>query len=140
MVMPRDRQVAALPIRRDTQGDVEVLLVTSRETRRWIIPKGWPWPDRDDHLAAAEEAREEAGVSGVSSGRFLGTYAYDKRLLGCQQHVVVDVFLLEVTEELERWPECHQRDRAWFKPDDAADAVEEPELQAIIRQLGTVLA
>jgi 8-oxo-dGTP pyrophosphatase MutT (NUDIX family) len=60
------RQVAALPVRRNPDGSLSVLLVTSRETRRWVIPKGWPWPDRDDYVAATEEAREEAGVLGLA--------------------------------------------------------------------------
>ena len=58
------RQIAALPVRREADGSLLVLLVTSRDRRRWVIPKGWPWPDREDCVAAAEEAREEAGVLG----------------------------------------------------------------------------
>ena len=61
--MELPRQVAALPVRRNPDGSLSVLLVTSRQTRRWVIPKGWPWPKHEDHVAAAEEAREEAGRS-----------------------------------------------------------------------------
>lgn len=133
--MPRDRQVAALPIRHAAGGTLQVLLVTSRETKRWVIPKGWPWPDLEDHLAAAEEAREEAGVEGVASAVVLGTYVYDKRLRKGARSVSVTVFLLEVTRELKRWPERPERERCWVSPADAAEMVEEPELRDLLRAL-----
>ncbi|HPU15489.1 MAG TPA: DUF47 domain-containing protein, partial [Polymorphobacter sp.] len=57
-------QIAALPYRRDADGDMRLLLITSRETRRWVLPKGNPIDGLDPHLAAAAEAYEEAGVTG----------------------------------------------------------------------------
>ena len=72
------RQVAALPVRRSHDGSLSVLLVTSRRTRRWVIPKGWPWPDCAEHVAATEEAREEAGVLGVAQPESFGCYMYRK--------------------------------------------------------------
>ena len=131
--MKAARQVAALPVRRDVNGDLQVLLVTSRETRRWVIPKGWPWPDLADHLAAAEEAREEAGVRGRPRKRAIGSYAYDKRLKDGAKPVHVDIYLLIVTRELDTWPERRERTRAWFTPEAAADAVSEPDLQELLR-------
>ena len=77
--MPNSNQVAAIPVRRRDDGNLEVLLVTSRETRRWIVPKGWPWPEVSDHEAAAAEAWEEAGVRGRILADGLGTYTYDKQ-------------------------------------------------------------
>ena len=74
------RQVAALPYRFDMRGDLEVLLITSRETRRWVLPKGWPMPGRKPHRAAEQEAYEEAGLKGRISKVALGTYEYVKRL------------------------------------------------------------
>ena len=71
--MPNSNQVAAIPVRRRADGNLEVLLVTSRETRRWIVPKGWPWPEVSDHEAAAAEAWEEAGVRGRILADKLGT-------------------------------------------------------------------
>ena len=76
-----------------------MLLVTSRETRRWIVPKGWPWPEVPDHEAAAAEAWEEAGVRGRILADELGTYTYDKQRDGILLTVEVVVYLLEVTEE-----------------------------------------
>jgi 8-oxo-dGTP pyrophosphatase MutT (NUDIX family) len=129
------RQIAALPVRYSHDGLVLVLLVTSRETARWVIPKGWPWPDREEWKSAAEEAREEAGVLGKIYPASIGTYHYDKRRPIGDLAVHVTVFRLEVTDELATWPECHQRKRWWFSLMEAASAVEEPELQTLIRQL-----
>jgi 8-oxo-dGTP pyrophosphatase MutT (NUDIX family) len=130
------RQVAALPVRRNPDGAMSVLLVTSRETQRWVIPKGWPWPDREDHMAAAEEAREEAGVLGVALSESIGSYTYHKRDAAGSIAVRVHVYLLDVTEELESWPECDQRKRAWFDVVDAVAKVEEPELRDLFREMG----
>ena len=71
--MNRRKQVAALPFRKEN-GATKILLVTSRETRRLVIPKGWPWPGVKDYKAAAEEAREEAGILGKIGKKPLGTY------------------------------------------------------------------
>jgi 8-oxo-dGTP pyrophosphatase MutT (NUDIX family) len=132
--MDHGSQVAALPIRRNSDGTCSVLLVTSRETRRWIIPKGWPQPDHEDHAAAAREAFEEAGVLGVAEVLSIGSYVYQKRRRAGVTTVRVSVYLLAVTEELVDWPESRQRERAWFTPTDAADRVDEPELRHLLRQ------
>ena len=126
-------QYAALPWRRRHDGGVEVLLITSRETRRWVIPKGWPMKDKDPGACAAQEAFEEAGVVGEPRRRSLGVYHYDKRLRsGRLQHVRVQVFALEVAEERDVWPEMAERERRWTTPAEAADLVAEPELQALL--------
>jgi 8-oxo-dGTP pyrophosphatase MutT (NUDIX family) len=138
--MKNTRQVAALPFRRSKSGGLEVLLVTSRETQRWVIPKGWPWPQLADHLAAAEEAREEAGVRGTAMAEPIGTFGYDKRIKNGSKPLLVDVFLLEVTQQLDKWPERKQRTRTWFKPEAAAEAVAEPELKALLLGLDATLA
>ena len=92
-------QSAALPWRLSPAGKVEVLLVTSRETRRWVAPKGWPIKGLKSFQAAAREAFEEAGVEGEIGRKKLGVYHYDKRLRsGRLQHVRVQVFPLEVTD------------------------------------------
>jgi len=131
------RQIAALPVRYRHDGLLLVLLVTSREARRWVIPKGWPWPDCEEWMSAAEEAREEPGVLGTPHPISIGTYMYEKRRLTAAVVVHVTVYRLEVTEELATWPECNQRKRLWFGQTEAAAAVEEPELQTLIRQLST---
>lgn len=129
--------MAALPVRRDpATGRVEVLLVTTLDTGRWVIPKGWPWPDRADHEAAAEEAREEAGVEGLALRDCIGTFTYDKRRKnGSATAVLVHVYRLEVTNELDRWPEWKRRTRAWLAPAEAARRVQECGLAAIIAAL-----
>lgn len=127
-------QVAALPIRRNPDGSYSVLLVTSRRTRRWVIPKGWPKRDCEDHATAAQEAHEEAGVLGAAHGESIGSYVYQKRRRAGVTTVRVSVYLLAVTEELADWPERQQRERAWFTPSEAAAKVDEPELQDLLRQ------
>ena len=133
--MPNLRQVAAIPVRRRGDGNLEVLLVTSRETRRWIVPKGWPWPEVPGHEAAAAEAWEEAGVRGRILADKLGSFTYDKRRDGILLTVNVVVYLLEVTEEEHTWPEMEERQRAWFSPAAAAQAVVEPELKLLLQAL-----
>jgi 8-oxo-dGTP pyrophosphatase MutT (NUDIX family) len=126
-------QFAALPWRRAADGGVEVLLITSRETRRWVIPKGWPIKGKSSAKSAAQEAFEEAGVTGKLKKRPMGTYAYDKRLKnGRLQRVRVTVFGLEVEAEAESWPEAGQREKLWTSPAEAARVVEEPELMVLL--------
>jgi 8-oxo-dGTP pyrophosphatase MutT (NUDIX family) len=128
-------QYGALPFRRSAEG-VEVLLITSRESRRWTAPKGWPMKRRLPQEAAAIEALEEAGVSGVVEDTVIGVYSYAKRLRdGTTIRCRVQVFLLEVTDEHDTWPEAEQRERAWFSPQEAAARVSEPGLQAILSSL-----
>jgi 8-oxo-dGTP pyrophosphatase MutT (NUDIX family) len=133
--MAKPYQVAAIPIRRTSAGAREVLLVTSRETRRWVIPKGWPWPQVADHEAAAGEAWEEAGVRGQVTAQCIGTFDYDKHRDGTSHAVTVLVYLLEVSEEAQTWPEVAERRRGWFSPTVAAGLVAEPALQDLLRAL-----
>ncbi len=128
------QQYAALPYRRTRKGAVEIMLVTSRETRRWIIPKGWPILGVEPHNLAALEAMEEAGLVGKIGERPIGTYRYDKKrgdgsILNC----TVDTFALEVEQQLPHWPEQGQRETQWFTPEEAAMQVQEPELREIIK-------
>lgn len=125
-------QYAALPWRRTAAG-VEVMLITSRETRRWVIPKGWPIKKLSPAASAAQEALEEAGVIGPMSRKALGIYHYDKRLRsGRTQHVRVFVFGLEIAELREEWPEKGQRERRWTTPAFAAELVDEKELKKLL--------
>jgi 8-oxo-dGTP pyrophosphatase MutT (NUDIX family) len=128
-------QVAALPIRRAKNGALEVLLITSRETGRWIIPKGWSCKRLKDHEAAAREAEEEAGVAGKVRREAIGSYRYTKRELGDEVSIAVSVFLLDVLKERRRWPEKRQRQRAWFEISAAAKVLEEPALSALVEVL-----
>ena len=113
---------------------LEILLVSSRDTGRWIIPKGWPMDAMTPAAAAAQEAWEEAGVRGRSNGQCVGLYAYDKWLdeelsLPC----IVAVFPVEVKKLDKDFPEAAERKRKWFSPKKAAQKVDEPELKAILQ-------
>ena len=133
--MEETKQVAALPVRKGADGQLEVLLVTSRETGRWVIPKGWPSKRLSDREAAAREARQEAGVVGTMKSRPIGTYRYRKVELEGTRLLDVTVYLLKVAKEKKRWPEQEQRQRTWFKAAAAARRVREPSLQKLIREL-----
>lgn len=128
-------QHAALPYRMTDNG-LQVLLVTSRDTRRWIIPKGWSKKGVEPHEMASIEAFEEAGVRGKVKKKPIGEYRYDKRLddgstIACS----VSVHPLEVTTILTNWPEQGQRERRWLSPADAMVLVAEPDLTAILQKL-----
>jgi 8-oxo-dGTP pyrophosphatase MutT (NUDIX family) len=129
------RQYAALPYRRNKKGVVEIMLVTSRETRRWIIPKGWPISGVEPQNLAALEAMEEAGLIGKIGEKPIGSYHYDKkRGDGSIVHCTVDTFLLEVEQQMPNWPEQDERKTKWFAPEEAATQVQEPELRALIKK------
>jgi 8-oxo-dGTP pyrophosphatase MutT (NUDIX family) len=125
-------QFAALPWRRTDTGAVEIMLITSRETQRWVIPKGWPMEGLTAAQAAATEAYEEAGLRGVM-GDAIGVYPYAKRLKDLNtRDLMVEVFPMRVEGELSFWPEAHVRRRRWFSRETAAGAVEEVELADLI--------
>lgn len=127
------RQVGALPLRKLEGGGVEVLLVSSRETRRWVIPKGWPAKRLSDAKAAAREARQEAGITGKMANRPIGSYRYRKRMPGGLIRIVdVDVYVLWVKKQRKSWREKNQRVRVWFTQSDAARKVREPKLKELI--------
>jgi sulfite dehydrogenase (quinone) subunit SoeC len=131
---PPRLQVGALCWRRTSKGALRVLLITSRNTGRWVIPKGWPMRNRTEAEAAAREAFEEAGVTGEIATRSLGLYSYSKVLArGRSTPCVVRVFPLAVRERLSRFPEAEQRKLKWFSPAKAARKVREPELARILR-------
>jgi 8-oxo-dGTP pyrophosphatase MutT (NUDIX family) len=132
--MGLQKQVAAIPLRR-IDGVTEVLLVTSRDTGRWVIPKGWRGKGLKGHKAAAREAKEEAGVEGKIRQKPVGHFRYIKAERSTDGPIDVTVFLLAVRKEFKRWPESGQRQRAWFGIDSAAAQVEEPELSSIIKAL-----
>jgi 8-oxo-dGTP pyrophosphatase MutT (NUDIX family) len=127
------QQFAALPWRRNDADAVEVLLITSRETRRWVIPKGWGKKGEPATVAAAREALEETGAGGRVSEAPLGQYRYQKLLKsGRIQRVRVAVYPLEVVHEHEDWPEKAFREKLWTSVAEAATLVDEPELKALI--------
>ena len=131
------RQVAALPWRVGANG-LEILMITSRETRRWVIPKGGRMAGKTDPQAAAVEAMEEAGVQGEIDPNAIGMFRYAKRLKnGDDRLCVVAVFPLKVLIQLGSWPEMAERERRWMRIEDAAASVMEPDLADLIRVFGT---
>ena len=131
-------QVAALCI---DAGSGRVLLITSRDTGRWVLPKGWPMRKRSLSGSALQEAWEEAGVEGVAGKAEIGRYLYDKRRdKGFAIPVEVRVFPILVSGLADRFPEAGQRQRAWLHAEDAATMVDEHELQALILALPEMLA
>lgn len=132
---PPALQVAALCTRL-RKGRPQVLLITSRGTGRWVVPKGWPIRGRSLAGAAAQEAWEEAGIRGQISANSLGSYRYGKGLDGgLSIDVEVRVFHLRTQNVSEDYPECDERDREWFFCDKAAELVAEPGLKALIGAL-----
>ena len=131
-------QVAALPYR--VGAIVEILVVSSRETRRWVLPKGWPMKGKTPHASAAREALEEAGLEGETGQEAIGTYHYVKRKKnGSAQQCAVAVFPMRVTHQRKNWPEKAERTTRWISVEEAASAVDEPELQQIILDFGASL-
>lgn len=129
-------QFAALPWRLSERGTRQVLLLTSRETRRWVIPKGWPMKGRKPAEAAAQEAYEEAGLIGHIVGkRPIGNFHYPKRLDKGEVICQVRVFLFRVERQLDDWPEKNQRETKWFDAEEAVDLVDEGRLAQIIDRL-----
>jgi 8-oxo-dGTP pyrophosphatase MutT (NUDIX family) len=125
-------QLAVIPFMMH-QGQPLILMVTSRETRRWIVPKGWQEKKVKDRDQAAREAFEEAGVIGVISDKPIGGYRYDKRLKnGGLKTLDVAVYALNVEELLDDWPEMEERERRWMTPAQAAMAVQEGALAALL--------
>lgn len=133
---PRRVQFAALCTRR-TGSQTEVMLITSRDTGRWIIPKGWPIDGLTGPETARQEAWEEAGVRGADvEVDPVGQYTYGKILKnGSIDPVLTTVFHLHVTELADDFPEAGQRIRDWVSPHEAAERVHEPELQELLRKL-----
>lgn len=133
---PPRLQVAALCYRGVGSGK-EVLLVTSRGTGRWIIPKGWPIRGKDASASALQEAWEEAGVRrGRMGPEAIGTYTYEKtRDEGWGVPVEAMVFPVAVEELADEFPESCERERKWVSAGEAANLVDEPELKDILRAL-----
>ncbi|MDR6291197.1 MULTISPECIES: arsenate reductase/protein-tyrosine-phosphatase family protein [Inquilinus] len=126
-------QYGALPYRVQPDGSVEFLLVTTRQTRRWIIPKGWPIKGMKPAKSAAQEAYEEAGVRGAIESEPIGSYLYEKVLEeGVSVPCEVSVFSLRVEREHKSWPERREREVRWLAPAETLLLLEEPGLRDLI--------
>ncbi|MFD1197178.1 NUDIX hydrolase [Brucella gallinifaecis] len=129
----RLQQVAAL-VYRYHFGELQILVITSRGTGRWIIPKGWPQIGRTLAQTAAREAYEEAGVRGEVSPHPIGSFDYSKNDLPreCINHFTVAVYALLCVERAKDWPEREQRICEWVSPSQAAKRVDEDDLKDIL--------
>jgi 8-oxo-dGTP pyrophosphatase MutT (NUDIX family) len=129
---PQYMQVAALCYRQK-RDDIQVLLIKSRKTDRWILPRGWPMDGKTPAQAAAREAFEEAGVEGRVSPDPIGAYTYMKMISGQgRRPCAVLVFPLKTKRLVSDYPESGQRKRKWFSLKKAAARVDEPELKYLI--------
>jgi len=126
-------QVGALAIRSGVNGAPEALLLTSRETKRWVIPKGWPMKGKKDWEAAAQEAKEEAGIVGKARKKPLGDFLYFKRRAAHFDLCKVVVYRLDYERQLDSYREAGQREKRWFPLNEAADLVDEQGLALLLR-------
>lgn len=130
------RQLGAICRRAAEDGSTEVLLITTRETRRWSIPKGWTIKGLKPHETAEREAWEEAGVVGKAKKKALGCFSYVKMLKsGRKVASIVQVHLVDTSGMDSNYPEKGQRDLEWLSPFEAASRVAEPELKQLLRSL-----
>jgi 8-oxo-dGTP pyrophosphatase MutT (NUDIX family) len=129
-------QTGALPWRIARGSKPEVMLVTGRRSGRWMIPKGWPMLGKSLADAAAQEAFEEAGISGTIDADPLGSFHHQKRSLFGTVDVEILVHLLAVEKELTEWPERGQRERRWFPVKEAATVVDSGDLGELITRVG----
>ena len=128
-------QAAALCLREGKKGR-EVLLISSLKSERWILPKGWPMKGRTLAGAALQEAWEEAGVVGKADEVPVGFYTYHKiRAGGLPVSCRVEVFNITLADLVRDYPERKRRKRVWMPLEDAAAAVEEPELKTLLLSL-----
>lgn len=134
-------QYGVIPVRIGAQRGIEVMLITSRDTRRWVVPRGNPIDGKSPSESAAQEAFEEAGTIGRTEPEPVGSYRYEKRRRdGSSVEAEVLLFRMDVEEVAERWPEMSERERRWFGVEAAAVAVHEPELANLIRTTGDALS
>ena len=119
---------------RITDGKIQVLLITSRRTQRWVLPKGWPENGMTPGESAANEAMEEAGVTGKLNERPLGVYYYEKIMRNGKNYpCIVTIYELKVQKTWADYQEKSERRRKWFSQKGAAKRVLEPDLALLIK-------
>jgi 8-oxo-dGTP pyrophosphatase MutT (NUDIX family) len=127
-------QYGVLPYRFTETNSLEVLLVTTRQTRRWIIPKGWPIKGLKPPKSAARESYEEAGIRGTVGAKSIGVFSYEKGIdaNGGTVPCEVRVFPMIVKRQLDTWPEAHEREARWFESAKALTAIKDKGLRQLI--------
>ena len=129
------RQAGVIPFRHDPEG-LRVLLITSRDTGRWVIPKGGVEKGFTAAQAAVQEASEEAGVKGIISEIPLGIFTYSKRLRsGIEKSTTVEVYALQVEKLFKKWPERSERRLEWMSVSKAVKLVQEPAMAQLLLRL-----
>ena len=119
---------------RVNDGKIQVLLISSRRTKRWILPKGWPENGMTPGESAANEAMEEAGVTGTLNERPIGVYCYEKNVVNGENYpCIVTIYALKVNKTWADYPEKYERRRKWFGHKGAAKRVLEPDLALLIK-------
>jgi 8-oxo-dGTP pyrophosphatase MutT (NUDIX family) len=138
--VPLHRQYGVIPVRFSRDGRIEVLLLTSRGTGRWVVPKGWPMRKRTPAGTAEREAYEEAGVKGwLWSGKPIGSYRYFKQDEDFSGEILVRLFVLAVEEQKKNWPEKGERQVRWYALRQAASLVKERDLAKLLRDMPRLL-
>ncbi len=126
-------QYGALPYRRTLNGTLEIMLITTKRSRRWIIPKGDPIKGLKPAKSAAREAFEEAGIRGSIGEKSIGAFRFQKTLDSAPNVLCeVKVYPLNVKQQMREWPEASQRTARWFDPAEAQAAVKDAGLRALI--------
>ncbi|WP_162244202.1 MULTISPECIES: NUDIX hydrolase [unclassified Rhizobium] len=137
---PRQQFAAICHRRRKKTNELEVLVITSRDTGRWVIPKGWHMPGKQPHAIAEREAYEEAGIKGKAERDPIGSYGYMKKMNGgLKVPTRVQVYSLLVKSMLKDFPEKGSRRLEWVTCEEAANRVDEPELKALFRAFPRLL-
>lgn len=136
-VVRKARQVAALPWRLAADGGLEFLLVTSRTSKHWLLPKGWPIPGKSGLESALQEAFEEAGIHATGQDTPIGRYAFIKVLHDATElPCTMAVYAVGSIEELTEWPEKGQRERMWFAQADAVSIAFDFNLSLFLASVG----
>ena len=128
-------QVGAIPYRH-IDGEIVFLMITARSTGLWIFPKGGLIAGLSPFGSAAQEAYEEAGVRGKTGSAPVGHYAAMKPLSGGGAiPVSIEMYPLEVTEQLDDWPEKDERQRQWVSLAEAQRLLSEPALVTMAEKI-----
>jgi len=122
-------QYGILPYRRTKSNSLELLLITTRQSRRWIIPKGWPIKGLKPTKSAAREAYEEAGIRGTVGAKSIGTFVYEKCI---EENLGTFPCDMRVERQFDTWPEDNERETRWFPSSEALSALQDDGLRELI--------
>ena len=130
-------QVAAIPFKYEPDS-LKVLLLTTRKTGKWIVPKGWPIEGLNFSQSAEQEALEEAGVKGLISKHPIGDFIYHKKIAPRRKvPCTVLTYGLHVTDQMSEWIEKGQREILWCSLLGAAKKVKNTGLRDIFQNIST---